>query len=49
LYHRVRREFAQGGLKSYREEFNWLSLSSLALVIGAMSGATGVTGKIRWS
>jgi hypothetical protein len=45
LYYRARREFARGGLKSYRDSLNWLSLSSLLIVIGVTSVAIGVTGE----
>jgi hypothetical protein len=43
FYHRVQRDFAEGGLQSFKEEVNWLCLSSLVIVIGVVSLTIGLS------
>jgi hypothetical protein len=45
LYHRVDREFAQGGVRSGEEGINLLCLSSLLIFIGVVSVTIGLTGQ----
>jgi hypothetical protein len=45
LYHRVDREFVQGGVRSGEIGINWLCLSSLVSFIGVVSVAIGLTGR----